>query len=61
MFETTAYESLYCDTCHRDGLWPSLLCTRLGSYFADNGPDPVEGLASRYEGTCLRCCGHNHG
>jgi hypothetical protein len=28
---------------------------------ADNGPVQEDGIDSRYEAICLRCCGHNHG
>ena len=58
-FTTESYESLYCMRCHRDGLWTTLRCDR--ELKIDNGPEQPDGLASRYEGICLRCCDHNHG
>lgn len=59
MFTTNNYESAYCVKCHRDRLWVSLLCDREGR--TDNGPEHEGDLASRYEGRCIKCCGHNHG
>lgn len=53
------YLSVYCYYCHRDRLPYGLLCKR--SEQSDNGPEQPEGIESRWEGTCLRCCDHNHG
>lgn len=53
------YESAYCVRCHRDTLPLGQLCDRTER--ADLGPEQPEGINSRYEGLCLRCCDHNHG
>ena len=55
-----AFPTAFCMRCHEEDLPPSLLCRRPGQVFIDHGPDHDPELA-RYEGICLRCCGHNHG
>lgn len=48
----------YCIRCMKENIPSNWLCDR--SKKTDNGPDHDADL-SRYEGTCLRCCDHNHG
>lgn len=50
-----------CMRCHRATV-STVLCRRDGSPFFDCGADrDVEREPARFEGYCLRCCGHNHG
>ena len=49
----------YCIRCQAEDLPLGMICRRADSPFFDNGPDTE--LDCRYEGICLRCCGHNHG
>lgn len=51
-------ETGYCRKCHRDGLMMSALCDR--GTREDLGADRRADIVSRYEGYCVRCCGHNH-
>lgn len=52
-------DTAYCIRCYREDLPTGQLCKR--GEVIDNGTQATaEGLA-RYEGLCLRCCGHNHG
>ena len=55
----SAADSAYCEQCHKDTLPYGLLCDREPR--TDLGTDRDPELVARYEGRCLRCCGHNHG
>ena len=50
----------YCMKCQREGLPTGQMCRRDGSPWFDNGADHAADV-DRFEGQCLRCCGHNHG
>lgn len=60
LLSAEASGSAFCMRCHTEDLPLGMLCRRGDHPFVDHGPDGDPDLA-RYEGVCLRCCGHNHG
>jgi hypothetical protein len=52
-------DTAYCIRCQEEDLPLGHMCRREG--FTDYGADRDADLTARYEGRCIRCCGHNHG